>query len=409
MTIDEAIKHCEEVAERQEEDISKWEYTLSEYRKRECVEQTTIPRCEKALNRCKQCVSEHRQLAEWLRDYKRLKEQEPSVSENPNNCEIRDATLEERESIDKYIKSISKPTGVKFGALEQEPSGDIKEIEEVINCDADAETKCKMISNILTAKQHYFKEQEPTNKIVQKAYEDGKKDGYVQAKLEQEPTVTSTNNSGEMIYPQVEGITPMVVEPIGDDYKYIKSISNPTGIEFDIDIPKKIESYEKLLKHPVMKHIMDMDEEQEQIDFVQPHKQIPVTLAVGSGDLISRRALQEWIKDKSFGDIVVANEHNFDCLSSIKSQSCEDTISRQAVMDYIHRILNQGTGKKKSFEFIQKYVKKLPSVKPQIQTGHWEIVNSFCTCDQCGYETRPWNNTLFCPNCGARMESEKNE
>ena len=51
-------------------------------------------------------------------------EQEPSVSENPNNCEMRDATLEERESIDKYIKSISKPTGVKFGALEQEPSGD---------------------------------------------------------------------------------------------------------------------------------------------------------------------------------------------------------------------------------------------------------------------------------------------
>ena len=48
-------------------------------------------------------------------------EQEPSVSEIPNNCEMRDATLEERESIDKYIKSISKPTGVKFEALEQEP------------------------------------------------------------------------------------------------------------------------------------------------------------------------------------------------------------------------------------------------------------------------------------------------
>jgi hypothetical protein len=78
MTLDEAIKHSEEVAEGYEEDISKWEYTLSEYRKRECVEQTTIPRCEKALNRCKQCASEHRQLAEWLRDYKRLLEQEPS-------------------------------------------------------------------------------------------------------------------------------------------------------------------------------------------------------------------------------------------------------------------------------------------------------------------------------------------
>ena len=61
---------------------------------------------------------------------------------------------------------------------------------------------------------------------------------------------------------------------------YIKSISNPTGIEFDIDIDKKVESYGKLLKHPVVKHIMGMDETQEQLDFVQPHKKIPVTLTV---------------------------------------------------------------------------------------------------------------------------------
>lgn len=46
-------------------------------------------------------------------------------------------------------------------------------------------------------------------------------------------------------------------------------------------------------------------------------------------------------------------------------EPCEDAISRQAVLDYIGRLLNQGTGKKKSFEFIQKYVKELPSVTPQ--------------------------------------------
>ena len=37
-------------------------------------------------------------------------------------------------------------------------SGDMEEIEEIINSDADAETKCKMISYILTAKPHYFEE-----------------------------------------------------------------------------------------------------------------------------------------------------------------------------------------------------------------------------------------------------------
>lgn len=59
-------------------------------------------------------------------------------------------------------KSISKEGYEYFQqaikALEQEPSRNMEEIKEVINCDADAETKCKMISNILTTKPHYFEE-----------------------------------------------------------------------------------------------------------------------------------------------------------------------------------------------------------------------------------------------------------
>ena len=46
---------------------------------------------------------------------------------------------------------------------EQEPCGDnrnIEEIAEVMKCDADADTKCRMISNILNANPHYFKSQE---------------------------------------------------------------------------------------------------------------------------------------------------------------------------------------------------------------------------------------------------------
>lgn len=57
MTIDEAIRHCEEVA---------WEND----RKAMCVEeayQTTEQR------NCEQCAADHRQLAEWLTDYKELK------------------------------------------------------------------------------------------------------------------------------------------------------------------------------------------------------------------------------------------------------------------------------------------------------------------------------------------------
>ena len=41
----------------------------------------------------------------------------------------------------------------------QELCRDMEEIREVMSCDADAETKCKMISNILTTKPHYFEKQ----------------------------------------------------------------------------------------------------------------------------------------------------------------------------------------------------------------------------------------------------------
>ena len=63
------------------------------------------------------------------------------------------------ELIDIAVKNIM--------ALSQEPNRDIKEIAEIMKSDADAETKCKMISNILTAKPHYFElSQEPCDECL---------------------------------------------------------------------------------------------------------------------------------------------------------------------------------------------------------------------------------------------------
>jgi DNA-directed RNA polymerase subunit RPC12/RpoP len=79
-------------------------------------------------------------------------------------------------------------------ALKQQPCRDMEEIREVMSCDADAETKCKMISYILTAKPHYFEKQTVQDKQAesekyQKAFEDGYANGYAQARFdyEQEP------------------------------------------------------------------------------------------------------------------------------------------------------------------------------------------------------------------------------
>ena len=60
MTLDEAIKHCKEKAEELREqagfDTDSERYRMSEKEKADCLE----------------CAKEHEQLAEWLKDYKRL-------------------------------------------------------------------------------------------------------------------------------------------------------------------------------------------------------------------------------------------------------------------------------------------------------------------------------------------------
>jgi aspartate carbamoyltransferase regulatory subunit len=60
MTIEEAIKHCEEVADTCEYEASKYDMTDAYERSVACKEG--------------ECASEHRQLAEWLRELKDYKD-----------------------------------------------------------------------------------------------------------------------------------------------------------------------------------------------------------------------------------------------------------------------------------------------------------------------------------------------
>lgn len=55
-SLEEAIKHCEEVAEELEEEAIKG-----------CCDDTEI------MNNCIECAKEHRQLAEWLRELQRIR------------------------------------------------------------------------------------------------------------------------------------------------------------------------------------------------------------------------------------------------------------------------------------------------------------------------------------------------
>lgn len=55
MTLEEAIKHCEEVAEAEEQKYKEWKGDYSHLKK---------------IDSCIECAKDHRQLVEWLRKLK---------------------------------------------------------------------------------------------------------------------------------------------------------------------------------------------------------------------------------------------------------------------------------------------------------------------------------------------------
>lgn len=75
MTLNEAIKHCEEVAKEQEE-----LYGLCGLDSRQC---DGTKDCKVLKNRenkgCIKCARDHRQLGEWLKELKRFREQKAYV------------------------------------------------------------------------------------------------------------------------------------------------------------------------------------------------------------------------------------------------------------------------------------------------------------------------------------------
>ena len=122
-----------------------------------------------------------------------------------------------------------------------------------------------------------------------------------------------------------------------------------------------------------------------------------------------------------------------------------DLISRQVVLDAIRRISLGQTDAVKVSMMTEEYVKALPSVNPQEpnfcqsckhyddnevcleceydgitrgmtryesvlqepKTGHWIDINGiYAECSNCNEEIYITGDFKYCPNCGARMESE---
>ena len=61
LTLDEAIQHCLDVAEQNDKDL------------KDAIALGVI--APEEVNSCESCIADHKQLAEWLKDYKYLKKQ----------------------------------------------------------------------------------------------------------------------------------------------------------------------------------------------------------------------------------------------------------------------------------------------------------------------------------------------
>lgn len=77
MTLDEAIRHCEEVAEEKEciaHSLTKdgWQEHFNNLTQEKEAEYKNVR--EEMANGCLECAKEHRQLAEWLRELKSYKD-----------------------------------------------------------------------------------------------------------------------------------------------------------------------------------------------------------------------------------------------------------------------------------------------------------------------------------------------
>ncbi len=158
MTLDleSAIKHCEEVAEENDDfktataNCQYWHEGFDDYKGGwidTCRHPDNIPEgcswgeCDfevcPIFEKCLECASEYRQLAEWLRELKKDREildglriyfqslvVDAVFNQRPMMFDMRDATKEERESVKRYIADSASTTGVNFWSLIGEVNAD---------------------------------------------------------------------------------------------------------------------------------------------------------------------------------------------------------------------------------------------------------------------------------------------
>ena len=91
-------------------------------------------------------------------------------------------------------------------------------------------------------------------------------------------------------------------------------------------------------------------------------------------------------------------------LNFYDAEPCEDAISRKALLKMQYRIDDSATLSTRDVVNVED-IEDAPSVTPKEKVGHWEDSSNGWMCSICDREYS--YDTNYCPNCGARMESEE--
>lgn len=127
MTLDEAIKQEKEITKQYEHLVVKYQ-SLKDYGN----PKSSITDCAKS---CKVCAEEHRQLAEWLKDYKRLLEQKPCddavsrILQRMWNCRGKHTTSIDKVKMEQIIRDELPPVTQKPIECDDVISRDCEECE----------------------------------------------------------------------------------------------------------------------------------------------------------------------------------------------------------------------------------------------------------------------------------------
>lgn len=138
------------------------------------------------------------------------------------------------------------------------------------------------------------------------------------------------------------------------------------------------------------------EHDENDLDFVQTHKRIPVQLVVSS-DCISRQAAIE-INQSYHGQM--PNEVNYRIwkeineLPSAQLDTPTDCVSREKAIDIVAPY-DEGREMQDALEDLQ-------SVEPEREKGKWIV---YYECPECGEITKDF--TEYCPFCNADMRGER--